>query len=1055
MKLKTLDDLFNKRIYRIPSYQRGYAWSNDSKNVLGQLRDLWDDILNIMDGWHYTGLVTLMSAPLSDMGLDDKWLLDFNYEQYYIVDGQQRLTTLLIFIQVLLEKAEEEKVNLSVMKTNEDIKEQYLINNKNTTPSFLFGYSNDNPSDKYFKKHILNVKGTIVDDSEESYYTENLRKAKEYFSNVLGEYIKEKLNESISKEKILRDIFGKITNRLKFNEYILDEDLNEYVVFETMNNRGKQLSELEKLKNRLMFLSTKLQNCSENEKEILRRDINTVWITIYKELGRNKQKPLNDEDFIRNHWIMYFGYDRNGAKSYARDLFDELFTINKVYENKLGLADIRKYIASLQESAVVWNTVNNPQYYNTNEFSDVEVKLGLERLHRVGIKASFRPVIMASLIYGDNEFTIKLLDLLENFAFKIFDISDRQSNTGDSKIYRHANWIHSVNKSKEEFEKIKDQILSEIVDHINYYFNIDNFKIKIKELFEKQDTGYYNWSGIRYFLYEYDEYLRSMNNIKEKSMQLDWKVFLEERNSIEHIFPQSGKGESLDKWSQFNHLVDEQKARCCGSLGNLLGISVPKNSSLQNDSFEEKKDQGIKGAEYLNRGYKFGSYSERLVAEYENWTPETILERGIDMIDFLWTKLQLDKTSPLTLDEKKTLLGLEFLNGEDVTEDEIQEDKYTENEDMSNEILEEISETENLEMEIRKNLETQFSDGIYENITEIVGYSDIQGIASLKGTSPTKLLKEWGYKKRSNDKYPFDQEAAKRLINEYNISLAELGRWLGYNKTHANGSRAMIRSKLNARRGESGSWTNQTLTIEEKDILHLMILKHETEYESDGLTLKIISNGNDICIVSRSENVMKCFFQLSEDLKTTLKEQEYYKFNSFDIDIIRTGRVETYLGRRLFRNTKNIGSRLNELGMEKEEYFRYLGFDGALNGNQDTDSVIRETFSKYVDQEGFIYLPVNSPDYHSLNLRANREGYTLDELAAYYGFVRKERDFDTEKEKLIKKYKIELNECIVEGNKVYIPTASRLFYKLNGFCNNNDLEFNEFIKFLGFDRIYV
>ncbi|GKU24352.1 hypothetical protein CFOLD11_11780 [Clostridium folliculivorans] len=1057
MKLKTIDDLFNKRIYRIPSYQRGYAWANDSKNFLGQLSDIWDDILNIMDGWHYTGLITLMSSPLSDIALDDRWLLDYNFEQYYIVDGQQRLTTLLILIQVLLERAEEENISLSLMRSNEEIKEKYLINSKNTTPTFIFGYSNDNPSDKYFKRNILKVRGLIVDDSEESYYTENLRKAKEYFNNVVGKYIEEKADKSTSIQKLLSDIFNKVTNRLRFNEYILDEELNEYVVFETMNNRGKQLSELEKLKNRLMFLSTKLRNCSENEKEILRRDINTVWITIYKELGKNKSKPLDDEDFIRNHWIMYFGYDRKESNSYSRYLFDEMFTINNVYNDKLKLEDMRKYISSLQESAVVWSVVNNPQYYKTNNFSDLEVKLGLEKLHRVGIKASFKPAIMAALNYCDNEFIIKLLNLLEDFAFKIFDVSNRQSNTGDSKIYRHAFRIHSDHNSKENLDEAKESILRDIQEHIDYYFNIDHFKLKIKELFEKQSNGYYDWSGIRYFLYEYDEYLRNANNVTERSMKLDWRVFLEERSSIEHIFPQSGKEKSLGKWMQFNHLTDEQKARCCGSLGNLLGISNPKNSALNNDSFEEKKDQGIKGEAYMNRGYKFGSYSERIVAEYDNWTPETIFQRGIDMLDFLWKKLGIDQVEPLTIEDKKILLGLEFLNSKDIISEFMFDESLLEDsnsKEVNNIKSKGLEETDDLENKLREILMTQLTDGMYDNMNELAEYSEIQRFAMLKDITPEELLKEWGYKKRTNYKYCFDKAAAKKLIEEYNISYAELGRWLGYDEK--SNSRALVRAKINGKRSESGAWTNHVLTAEENTLLHSMIIKHETEYEGDNFSLKIISNGNDICILFLCEDTIKCFFELPEDLKAALKEKDYYKFTSFDIDVLRTGKVETYLGKRLFRAEKNVGSRMKELGIDKaEEYFRYLGFDGALNGNQETDSIIRETLSKYLDTENIIYLPVNSEDYQRLNIRANREGYTLDEFAAYYGFIRRGRDSDNAKEKLIEKYKLELNENIVEGNKVYIPTASRLFYKLNGFCNNNNLKFNEFIKSLGFERIYV
>ena len=58
MDLKSVHEIFNNRILRIPSYQRGYTWANDDiiedgddlRKVKGQLKDLWDDLMNIPDG---------------------------------------------------------------------------------------------------------------------------------------------------------------------------------------------------------------------------------------------------------------------------------------------------------------------------------------------------------------------------------------------------------------------------------------------------------------------------------------------------------------------------------------------------------------------------------------------------------------------------------------------------------------------------------------------------------------------------------------------------------------------------------------------------------------------------------------------------------------------------------------------------------------------------------------------------------------------------------------------------------------------------------------------
>ncbi|TOP04225.1 hypothetical protein CGH23_23870, partial [Vibrio parahaemolyticus] len=75
-----------------------------------------------------------------------------------------------------------------------------------------------------------------------------------------------------------------------------------------MNNRGKPLTSLELLKNRLIYLSTLFHDHAGHD--VLRRKINNAWKTMYEYLGKNPEAPLNDNLFLRNHWTMYFKYTR-------------------------------------------------------------------------------------------------------------------------------------------------------------------------------------------------------------------------------------------------------------------------------------------------------------------------------------------------------------------------------------------------------------------------------------------------------------------------------------------------------------------------------------------------------------------------------------------------------------------------------------------------------------------------------------------------------------------------------------------------------------------------
>lgn len=88
-ELQSLDQLFQNKLFRIPDYQRGYAWQRS------QLVDFWEDLLNLQDyRYHYTGMLslkTLKRADIENWG-SDLWMLDKGFKPCHIVDGQQRIT---------------------------------------------------------------------------------------------------------------------------------------------------------------------------------------------------------------------------------------------------------------------------------------------------------------------------------------------------------------------------------------------------------------------------------------------------------------------------------------------------------------------------------------------------------------------------------------------------------------------------------------------------------------------------------------------------------------------------------------------------------------------------------------------------------------------------------------------------------------------------------------------------------------------------------------------------------------------------------------------------
>ena len=103
-KMSSLEVLFSENIFRIPDYQRGYSWKND------ELDDFWQDLLNLQpDRQHYTGMLTVEPVAMAQYKSwkNENWIIkNKGYKPYFIVDGQQRVTTIIILLQNLVDYLE-------------------------------------------------------------------------------------------------------------------------------------------------------------------------------------------------------------------------------------------------------------------------------------------------------------------------------------------------------------------------------------------------------------------------------------------------------------------------------------------------------------------------------------------------------------------------------------------------------------------------------------------------------------------------------------------------------------------------------------------------------------------------------------------------------------------------------------------------------------------------------------------------------------------------------------------------------------------------------------
>ncbi len=665
-ELLSLDQLFEKRIFRIPDYQRGYSWENQ------QIDEFWDDLNNIPEKRdHYTGMIALkyINNIENEKGLEELGAFieksnlenDENdkYKVCHIVDGQQRLTTIIIFLNEIISfvKSLEEnngKSDGEIKLGGQSIKsisKKYLLIDDAINPTYIFGYQTDNPSDKYFKNRILKNNNMAV--VEESYYTRKLLSAKNRFHEYLKNFYKNH-GSSESLDKLYRNL----THKLKFNLYELVDENNVHISFETMNNRGKKLSTLELLKNRLIYLTTLYNDLNA---KVVRKNINEAWKEIYRNLGKNKDVKMDDDEFLQAHWIIYFGYSRTKDNNFVKFLLNKYFVAKRIKELEflsikiddqneeiydielaeefleekedkrekkdkyLTLESINDYVLSLKSLAPYWYLIRAP-YADNSEFTE-EQKEWLEKLNRIGF-AYFKPLTTVVMLKNiKNEEKVEYLKAVERWIFLHFRLCKYFQTYKNSLFYNKARDLYRDKIS------IKD-ILKELADytHItNGIINEQSVLDRIKTLFNY--NGFYSWAAIRYFLYEYEKYLEKEISQRGDTPQLKpeefFKVDKKDTLSIEHICPQKPTN---DYWQErFGKYTEKEIHIIKNSLGNLLPLSLSINIKNQNDSFPDK----VFGTPKRKSCYNNGSYSEREVAKEKDWTFEKIKARGLKLLGFM------------------------------------------------------------------------------------------------------------------------------------------------------------------------------------------------------------------------------------------------------------------------------------------------------------------------------------------------------------------------------------------------------------------------------------
>ncbi|WP_187941327.1 DUF262 domain-containing protein [Helicobacter pylori] len=573
MELLDLDGVIEKGVFEIPSYQRGYAWQDR------QLKDFWNDLEHVSklgDKFHYMHSLTLRESEN-----------EFESSAFEIIDGQQRLATSLILLGLLAKTTKNENYSLANLKS-------------------ILSYN--------FYYHDIGEAFRAITEEEDlekfktSFYAKNLISAYEFFKEKTSNITNPTLNK----------LLDALTKKMLFSVVELNDDrIDPFSSFETINNRGKDLSTLELFKNRLHFVAHKI--CDEKEElENLQKKINDTYAIIYYDLRQFKDTHL--DSFLKHFVAYYYGEKRD----FKKRLLEMEFNAHKKYTHNTPFSDeydkIDELLFYLSYSSKVWNFLHTLDDEELRIEITPKTRTLLDKMRRLNALSdnAFLPLLLSLFTIqlvkkGANKqpYTTKelegLLEYLERFGFLIYGVAGK--NTAKNE------WIELAFQAFRAYRYGEENIAIEKLPTLekNFFNRHKNSTLELLEenIHSKKNTEkWYGWGkALNYLLYEYE-----LCHNPETTLNFDSSI-----ESIEHILPQKpdqGYSAKEKNWAKNPNIVH--------ALGNLLLIPKNANSSLSNKPFEEKRKQYLKG-----------SYSEKEVAKNASFGVAQIKERSEKLLDFL------------------------------------------------------------------------------------------------------------------------------------------------------------------------------------------------------------------------------------------------------------------------------------------------------------------------------------------------------------------------------------------------------------------------------------
>lgn len=510
---KEVQDIFSLGYFKIPRFQRPYSWGED------EVESFWDDIISEKSDNYFIGSMVVYQTQKPYFG---------------IVDGQQRLTTITLLLSVIrngfLKLGEEnlaKGVHKYVEKANIDNEEEFILNSETSFP--------------YLQDHIQSYNGFNL-ECEAGVEEQKLETAFDILTNKVNSFIPELqsidevqpslfTNHSSDPVVQLKELRNKILS-LKLVFIQLDNEDDAYLIFETLNARGRDLTTSDLVKN-LILKKLKNKSCTLDQAK-------EKWNFIVKQFDDIGDSGALDT-FLLHFWL--------AGHEYSTDKM--LFSKVKAY-----IANSEEYAKSLiHDLSIASKYYSNMLRPESGKWSKDEqiIKTHLENLNAFKVKQHSPMTLGLLKAYKDKKLSLKNLKValykIEAFHYCFNSITSQRSSGSISTNYSRIAILLNNAVEHADIQKVLNELNT---FHKSRLPDENEFVVKFNELCYLSNKTKHK-IAIRYAL---SKLIPSNGN----ALPVDYNNL-----TIEHLIPQTS-------------IKDGMSEDLVGQIGNLVLVDKDTNS---------------------------------------------------------------------------------------------------------------------------------------------------------------------------------------------------------------------------------------------------------------------------------------------------------------------------------------------------------------------------------------------------------------------------------------------------------------------------------------------